>query len=513
MSNARVLTMDPDAPSARAVVVRDGVVEYVGSDEGARREDRGVDEHVDAKGRTLLPGFNDAHGHFIHEGLMAARLDLSEADDVREVYKRVRDFAAAHPEREVVMAERWDDGRWPEGGYPTRAGLDEACGDRPVLARRIDGHVAVANSALLEVYRDRWKGPWHGINEETGLLLEEPSLDFNQVLPPTPDDLDRAIRRFLEVAAREGTTSLQDFANPDYSRAWQRFMRGKERAGEHPGVRLGVSTYVEHLEAHVKAGVMTGSGGPFFRMGGVKIFADGSVGGRTAYLREPYADEDTNGTRVFTDEELVRFVGMAQRGGVQVRMHVIGDAAVDQGTRAFETVADEVGLDAFRGLRHRFEHYEMNDEALRQRAKALGLVLSMQPNFVGAWSRRDGLYGRRLGDRHRAMNPVATIIQEGLPVAFGSDCMPFGPLTGLRGIMGAPYDVMRPTLVDALSAYTRGAAYGEHEEHTKGMLREGFLGDLVLLDRDVAGAADEKKALEGVQVAMTVVDGRVRYRV
>lgn len=504
--------MDPENPTARAIVVHDGVIEHVGSEEGARKADRGVDERIDAKGRTLIPGFNDAHGHYIHEGLMADRLDLSDASDVKEVYKRIQERAKARPDDEVIMAERWDDGQWPDGSFPTRQGLDEACGDRPVLARRVDGHTAVANSALLEVYRERWKGPWDGINEDTGLLLEEPSLDFNQVLPPTAQDLQRAIERFLPKAWREGTTSLQDFSNPDYARAWQRHLRKQEQSGEHPGIRVGVSTYVEHLESHVKAGLISGTGGPFYRMGGVKIFADGSVGGRTAYLREPYADQDTHGKRFFTDEELVKHIRTAQDGGIQVRMHVIGDGAVEQGTRAFETVAEEVGLEAFRALRHRFEHYEMNDKGLRRRAKTLGLVLSMQPNFVGAWSARGGLYDRRLGDRHRAMNPVRTILEEGLHVAFGSDCMPFGPLHGLRGIMNAAYDVMRPKLLDALSAYTRGAAFGEHEEHTKGTLREGYLGDLVLLDRDVMREGDEASALDGVSVALTVVDGHVRYR-
>lgn len=504
--------MDPDQPSARAFVVHDGVVDYVGDDAGAKRSDRGVDAQVDAGGKTVLPGFNDAHGHFIHEGLMADRLNLSGCKDVTEVYRQIREYAAKEPEREVIVAERWDDGQWPEGKYPTRAGLDDACGDRPVLARRVDGHTAVANTALLQVYEERWDGPWVGIDKESGLLLEEPSLDFNQILPPTDDQLDTAISLFLERAAMEGTTSLQDFANPDYARAWQRHVRRSERTGEHPGARVGISTYVEHLKAYTDAGVMTGTGGPWIRMGGVKIFADGSVGGRTALLREPYEDADTLGRQMFSDEELVRHVRLAHEGGVQVRMHVIGDGAVEQGTRAFESVAEEVGLDAFRALRHRFEHYEMSDASLRERAKRLGLVLSMQPNFVGSWSKHDGLYGRRLGDRHRLMNPVRDMIRDGMAVAFGSDCMPFSPLVGLRGILSAPYDSMRPSLQEALSAYTLGAAHGEHEEHVKGMLKEGYYGDFVMLDRDVFQAPEESKALDGVQVALTVVDGDVRYR-
>jgi predicted amidohydrolase YtcJ len=504
--------MDKERPTARAVVVHDGVIEYVGDDAGAARVDRGVDVKIDAKGRTLMPGFNDAHGHYIHEGLMATRLDLSKASGASEVYRLVKEYRAANPELDAIIAERWDDGQWVKSEYPTREGLDEACGDRPVLARRVDGHTAVANSALLDVYRQRWEGSWEGIDEKTGLLLEEPSLDFNMVLPPTDDQLDQAIARFMKIAAREGTTSLQDFSNPDYARAWRRYYRKAERGSVQPAARLGVSTYVEHLKAHVDAGFITGTGGPFLRLGGVKIFADGSVGGRTALLREPYADADTRGVRIFSDEEMLERVRMAHEGGVQVRMHVIGDAAVEQGTRAFETVAEEVGLEAFHAMRHRFEHYEMNDEVLRRRAKTLGLVLSMQPNFVGAWSRQGGLYDRRLGDRHRAMNPVRTILEEGLHVAFGSDCMPFGPLTGLRGIMGAPYDVMRPSVQDALAAYTRGAAFGEHEEHVKGTIKDGYYGDLVLLSQDVMGVADERKAFDDVGVALTVCDGRAVHR-
>lgn len=248
-------------------------------------------------------------------------------------------------------------------------------------------------------------------------------------------------------------------------------------------------------------------------MGGFKTFVDGSFGARSAYLSEPYADDPDNlGVPTFDDEQLHDLVRRAHDGGLQHRMHVIGDAAVEQGTRAFETVAEEVGLEAFRAMRHRFEHYELSTPDQRRRAKSLGLVLSMQPNFIGAWATRDGLYGDRIGDRCFATNPLRTILQEGLPLAFGSDVMPFGPLTGIRGAMTGPAPQMRLDLVSCVRAYTTGSAYAQHREHVKGMLRPGMLGDCVVLNKDL-GVEDpnDPKALEGLDVHRTILDGHVVY--
>lgn len=513
ISNAHILTMNDEAPTARAIVIHDGVIDYVGSDEGALHADRGIDTHIDAKGRTLIPGFNDAHGHFIHDGIMALRCDLSGCANVQEAYARIKSHAATIPEREVVIAEKFDESSWPERAFPTREGLDKAAGGRAVLARRIDGHVAVASTGLLALYDERWTGDWDGINRETGVLLEEPSLNFNLVCPSPMSELLDGLDRFLAKAPTLGVTSAQDYTNPQYWRAWQQCRRSRERDGRDLGLRVDASTYVDHLDDYVGAGIETGTGDDWLAVGGVKIFADGSMGGWSAYLREPYVDKpDTRGLRTYDDTTIQGFVRKAHDAGLQLRMHVIGDGAVEQGTLAFESLAEGVGVEPVRAMRHRFEHYEMSDRPLRDRAKALGIVLSMQPNFVGAWSRFEGLYGQRLGDRHHLMNPTREILDEGHKVAFGSDCMPFGPLVGIRGIVNAPYDHMRITLTEALRGYTLGAAYGQHREHVKGSLSPGMLGDVVLLDHDLsAAAADGRDIVDALGISLTVTDGLVRY--
>lgn len=513
ITDANILTMDPQRPTARALVIHDGIVTYIGSDEGAKTEDRGVDVRLDAKGRTLIPGFNDAHGHFVHDGLMARRCDLSDARSLEDALTRIRAYSAANPNLEIVVAERWDESDWSRRVFPTKADLDRVEPDRPLLARRVDGHVAVANTPLLALYDERYKGKPELIDHDTGVLLEDPSLIFSELFPVPQAELLDGIGTFIQKAHRHGVTSAQDFATRDYWRAWQQYRLDRDRDGENLGVRVDVATYLDHFDAYLGAGLITGSGDDWLAVGGLKLFLDGSLGAYSAYLSEPYEDQpDNHGVPTFTDDELHDLVRRAHHGGLQLRNHVIGDAATEQGTRAFEQVAEEVGLDAFRAMRHRFEHYEMNTPDQRRRAKTLGLVLSVQPNFVGAWATAEGMYGERLGARHRHCNPFALYEREGLHYAFGSDTMPFGPLIGIRGAMTGPYPEMRLDFVQCVRAYTQRAAHAQHREHVKGMLRPGMLGDCVLFTKDMSTEdLAHPSCLDGLDVAVTVLDGHIVY--
>lgn len=512
ITDAHIMTQDPERPVARAAVVHDGRIEYVGTDEGAKHEDRGVDERIDAKGRTVVPGFNDAHGHFFHEGMLKIRLDLAEVKSLDELYRRIADYARANPDEEVLVAERWDESDWAQRVFPTREGLDAATGGRAILARRVDGHTAVASTPLLDIYRERWTGPTEGIHEDSGLLIEEPSLEFGDLVPASPEAIDHALGIMFDEARRLGITSVQGYERVNVWKGWQRRWGAIVRRGELPPVKAAISTYTQHLDAFLDAGMMTGTGDPWLRYGGVKIFADGAIGGWSAHLAEPYLDRpDTRGKQNFDDETLHDLVRRAHAGGIQVHMHVIGDAAVVQGCNAFSKV-HETDPDGFHAMRHRFEHYEFGTDATHDEVKRLGIVLSMQPNFVGEWSAKEGLYGDRLGERHALTNPFRTIRDRGIPLAFGSDNMPFGPIAGIRGTMTGPYPQQRLDFDEALDHYTRGAAYAEFLEDEKGLVREDMIGDLVILSKDLRHEdMGDPSLLDGLDVHTTIADGRRIY--
>jgi predicted amidohydrolase YtcJ len=274
-----------------------------------------------------------------------------------------------------------------------------------------------------------------------------------------------------------GVTTVHDFVVPSYLRAFQSL----HTAGR-LHLRAVVTPYVEFLDAMERAGLETGWGDDTLRLGGVKVFADGSIGGHTAALRRPYADQPhSQGKLNWTDAQLRSHVDQAIRAGLQPSVHAIGDAAIDQVLDAYERVPAA----RRRRLRPRIEHFEIHHPDQVERARDLGVVLSMQPNFVGTWSDRGGMYHLRFGDdRYRRNNEFARILRAGATLAFGSDCMPFDPWWGLECALRPPHAGQRLPLPQALHAYTHGAAYGLRLDGHRGSLRPGHAADLLLLDGD-----------------------------
>src|SRR5688572_2065995 len=368
-----VIPMGPDGWQARAEAVlwQDGRIVLVGSTAAVRAAASRLGVPVaSAAGRWILPGFVDAHMHFLHAGVKTTRPDLRGASSRKEALSRLAAWLAAHPGSSPVIGEGWDESGWPDRAWPTRQDIDavvEAAAkagdgplDRAVVLRRIDGHISVAGSGALPFVRERWDDD-RLADPATGILLEEPSLYLNEVLPSTPAQLDKAAARACEEAHRLGVTALGDYSQAPYREALQR-----AAASGALTVRVASSVYVQQLEAEVKAGFRTGkpaaaegakgaAGRPdgtspseWLRDGGLKVFLDGSLGAHTALLREPYLDrkdpgpasgheghEQAHGTRIWSDEELDRFLESAHTNGIQVHAHAIGDGAIDQGLGAF----------------------------------------------------------------------------------------------------------------------------------------------------------------------------------
>jgi predicted amidohydrolase YtcJ len=495
--HADVWTLAEPGAREEALLVEGGRLTRVGDERAVLRAAHQRQARVvDLKGRRVVPGLIDSHTHLIHQGLLEDRVDLAGARTRAAALTRVRRRAAAHRGPSPLIAERWDDSAWPDPRWPTRDELDAITTRFPLILRRVDGHVAVANTPALRAL-DGWLP---GVDVGRGLLVEEASLRLNEVWPtPVPRGV-RAVRATQEMALRLGVTTIHDFVVPGYLRAFQAVAAaGRLR------IRVQATPYVETLDAWSQTGIETGFGGGHLRAGGVKLFADGTIGGHTAALRQPYGDEPTNQGRLnWSDAQLGGHVETAARAGLQPSIHAIGDAAIDQVLAAYARL--EAGRR--RRLRPRIEHFEVHDRDQVDRARDLGVVLSMQPNFVGAWSRRGHLYHQRFGDdRYRRNNEFRSIRRLGARLAFGSDCMPFDPWWGLESVVRAPHPAQRLPLEEALSAYTLGSAYGLGREDELGSLEPGKRADFLV----VQGEWQRPGGLSGTHVRATVVGGRTEH--
>jgi predicted amidohydrolase YtcJ len=455
-------------------------------------------EVIDCDGGVVLPGFIDAHTHLEMVGRRLIHADLSGAPDPETAVERLADRAAATDD-EWVLGYGYDESGWPDGEYLTRDQLDRVSDTRPVVAFREDMHVASVNGVVLD--RHGGEMPDGDVRtaggRPTGVLVEG-AVDvlFEYTAP------DRAETRRLVTAARDrahalGVTGVHEMVRNSHA---PRVYRELDREGE-LALRVQLNYWTDHLDALAELGATTGHGSEMVRVGAVKSYTDGSFGGRTAKLTDPYtdADADTTGQWVVEPAELAEHVARADEAGLQFAAHAIGDAAV------------EATLDAYADAtprRNRVEHAELLTDAAIERFAELGVVASVQPNFL-KWAREDGLYEARLGDRAARTNRYADLLAAGVPLAFGSDCMPLGPLFGVQQAVTAPAAAQRLTVTQALRAYTRGGAYAAGEEHELGTVASGKRADLVVLEASPWAVAGD--AIADIDVVHTVVDGAVVY--
>jgi hypothetical protein len=513
VTNAEVHTLDSPDETCEALAVRDGELVRVGD---AYEVDFlvGADTAVlDVDGRVVLPGFVDAHTHLPMVGRRLVHADLSTAEAAVDAVALLRDRAEATAgdadDASLDGPDAWvqgfgyDESGWVEARYLTREDLDRVSETRPVVAFREDMHTAGLNSVALDLLVDDM--PPEDVHTEggepTGVVVEEAVDAVWGAVEPDLEGTRSLVRAARDFAHAHGVTGVHDMVRNSHA---PRVYRELDAAGD-LDLRVRLNYWTDHLDSLVDLGERSNHGSGFVRVGGVKSFTDGSFGGRTAKLSEPYADApDETGQWVVTPEKLEGFVSRADDAGLQFTAHAIGDEAI----RAV--------LDAYAGtsvpadLRHRVEHAELLTDDLVTRFAELGVVASVQPNFL-KWAREDGLYDARLGEeRARSTNRYRDLLSAGVPLAFGSDCMPLGPLFGVEQAVTAPAEGQRLTVTQALRAYTRGAAYAGFDEDRLGTLTVGKRADLVVLDASPwAVPAD---AVADVDVTHTVVDGSVVYR-
>ena len=492
---------DPDE-THEAVAVRDGEIIRLGSTYDVEFLAGADTEVVDLDGRVLLPGFIDAHTHMETLGRYLVHVDLSAAADLDAAVSLLREHARetdAPADSEWVLGYGYDESTWPSDRYLDKEDLDAVSEDRPVVAFREDMHVASVNSVVLERYEDEMAEA--DVQSEdaapTGVLVEEAVDVLYDAVSPDAAETGRLLTAAQARANELGVTGVHDMVRGSYAPAVYRDM---DLAGE-LSMRVRLNYWADHLDALIETGLRTNHGSEMLRTGAVKTYTDGSFGGRTARISDPYHDDtDEYGSWVVDPEELHDIVETADEAGFQVSAHAIGDVAIDEVLDAYADCEDPGGM------RHRVEHVELASEEAIERFGEMGVVASVQPNFL-KWAKDGGLYESRLGARRHETNRYALLNGSGAPLAFGSDCMPLDPLEGIDHAVNTEVDAQQLSVTEALRAYTLGAAYVGFDEARLGTVETGKLADFTVLEE----SPWETDAIRDIDVAMTVVDGDVVY--
>lgn len=528
--NGTIYTMDAARPhaSAMAIDTLSGRILAVGSDDEVRRIGGRDTELVDLGGKTVLPGFIDAHIHLLSTSYRAYHIDAEHCTSEEEVAQMVRQRAATTPAGQWILGGRWYKGNWSGQRFPTKASLDAAAPDHPVALWAKDGHLLWVNSLALQRAGVNAETPdpangailRDGAGEPTGVLQEDEAADlvYKVVDKGDPVLTRHLVQQSLTDLLRAGITTIHNIEGRDALRLFQQL-----RDEGQLGVRVQMILPRDLLPELNSLGLRAGFGDDMLRLAGIKIFADGTLGSQTAAMLQGFEDNPTNrGILTIPENTLMETVDTAAQLGLSIAIHAIGDRAVRVALNSIEhaqkRLSDANQHETAAHMRYRVEHAQLVAPEDLERMRRLGVVASVQP--FHAVADRD-LAERYWGRRAKRAYAYRTMQAMGIPLALGSDA-PVETFDPLRILYAAIQrnDPATPDrsawmpeqalpVVQALWGYTLGAAYAGSEEDHKGSLTPGKLGDAVVLREDLLKIEPDKLRENGVQA--TIVGGHVVY--
>jgi predicted amidohydrolase YtcJ len=527
--NGKIWTVCRSKPEAQALAVLGGRLTVVGTTEEVKPLIGASTRVIDLKGRRVVPGFYDSHVHLLGSGLRLAEVALKDAKDEAEFGRRLRDFDRKLSRDRWILGGEWDHDRTFGGKLPSAELLDKYVPDRPVFIRRYDGHMAVVNTRVLKlagitadtpdpsggvIYRKP------GTKEPSGVLRDNAMSLVDRLVPaPSDEEIAEGVRGALDEARAVGVTSVQDMdgSAPATRRKLFRLYQQMARTGRRT-VRVDLRWPLADWQELARLGIEANFGGDWVRIGGVKGFVDGSLGSSTAKMFEPFVNEPgSTGVFVTPPSKLREYIEAADRAGLSVAVHAIGDRANAELLDIFAEVARKNGP---RDRRFRIEHAQHLRPQDYARFKELGVIASLQPYHAiddGRWA--EGRIGTK---RCASSYACRSLLDAGAKMAFGSDwsVAPLNPLLGIDAAVNRRtldgkhpegwFPEQKITVAEAIEAFTLTSAYAAFQEKERGSLEPGKLADFVVLSRDVFAPA-ERDHLVDTKVLLTVVGGRVVY--
>lgn len=525
VTNAKIWTVDNTRPHAEALAVLGDRIVAVGSSAEVDVWHGPQTKVLDAQGKLLLPGFNDAHVHFVDGGDHLSSVQLKDVASPEEFARKIGERVKATAKGEWVLGGDWDEQKWSPANLPTKELIDPISPDTPVWVNRYDGHESLANSVVLKLagITDKTADPPGGEivrdpqGNPTGILKDAAQDLVNKVMPPmTQAHRMKAIHQALDHAASVGVTSVQDM-NPSFDdvKAYSELLEQGALT-----VRIYAAPMETSWRDQAKIGIRHAFGNSFLRLGAVKGYADGSLGSETAYFFDAYTDDPK--THGLLSDEMHPVSAMQQRlrgadaAGLQICIHAIGDRAISMTLDMFTQIEKANGR---RDRRWRIEHSQHMAAKDFVRYAKLGVIASVQPYHAiddGRWAET------RIGpDRIKRTYAFRTFLENGVKLAFGTDwsVAPLSPMwTIYAAVTRATLDGKNPsgwipeqklTVAEAIEAYTMGSAYAEFQEKEKGSITPGKLADFVVLSDDIFKIPPT--SIKNVKIEATFLGGKLVY--
>jgi predicted amidohydrolase YtcJ len=517
--NGNIFTVNPGEPKAQAVAIAGGRLMAVGDNDSVLRMATAKTKKIDLGNKTVLPGFIDAHSHPSTAGISHLRMVDCDLRSIKDIQDAIRKKAANTPKGNWVLGFKYDDTKAVEGRRLTIADLDEAAPDHPVMIQHRGGHTNYGNSLAFKLggVNDSTPDPKggqfdHNADGKLSGCIKESAFDvFRKIIPDnfTRDDRREGVKLISKMMAKTGITSVHDaLGAPEDLQAFQ----DAYEAGD-LSTRIYCFIYYPHIEKMIAAGVRTGMGNEWVKIGGMKMTCDGSISERTARLSQPYIGRPNDyGILVMDEEQMYPYAKKAYDAGWQIGIHANGDVGIDTTLKLYERLQKEKPkADA----RLRIEHCTMINESIVQRMKTLGVIPTPFSTYVYYHGEKMKLYGE---ERLKNMFALRSFLDAGIRPTQASDYPPgpFEPMMALQSsvtrtdIKGNVWGAnQRVTVEEAITIGTINGAYASFEEKIKGSLEEGKLADLVVLGRDPF--KEDPSTLISIPIERTMAGGKWTY--